>query len=220
MGCKTSSRGIDDDHSQLKEKGRENKLFFILLRQPHSSDDPRKDPKYKEGSFGSTGCHSDNIMRSGNIIKGDRLAFLQGGKDEKTNSTTIKIAFITPPINEVGTIHNNFVVKWESNWANRENRPLKFEYQADLLEKPNIDKFTKKEKEILKIINPNILNADCNSKAQKITSCTRCLTKGVKLDSTKSSKFIDFYKTNIKSAKERDRRKIFAEKKSDTYPKP
>lgn len=220
MGCKTSSRGIDNDHSQLREKKRKNKLFFILLRQPYSSDDPRKDPKYKEGSFGITGCHSDNIMRAGNINKGDRLAFLQGGKDKKTNSTTIKIAFITPPINGVGTIHNNFVVEWQSNWTNRENRPLKFEYQANLLEKPETDKFTEKEKELLNIINPNILDADCNSKAQKITSCTRCLTKGVKLDSPKSSKFIRFYKSNIKSAKEIEGKSIFAEKKSDTYQKP
>jgi len=220
MGCKktlTCEKTTVDKKNETIDNDREGKLFFAYLRRPRNSKDDRTDPKYEEGEFGSTGCHQTNILNGKHIIPGDRLTFLQGGKDKKSSASTVKISYITPPIYEIKSVNGKNVVKWDSNWNNKEERPLKFEYQTNLLEKPDKDKFTKKERKILQIINPNIINANCCSKAQKISSCTRSYCKGRKLASNNAKKLIEFYEKNITTVKSTYGKEIFAEKSSDTY---
>ena len=58
-------------------------IYTILLRRPKRIKDPRVDPLYNKGCFGSTGCHSNNILHPKHeemFRKGaDRLCFMQTG---------------------------------------------------------------------------------------------------------------------------------------------
>jgi hypothetical protein len=56
--------------------------------------DPRDDPYYFTGSFGSTGCHSKNLLHPQKTLvrRGDRLCFIQPG------GQGFRVVYITPPI--------------------------------------------------------------------------------------------------------------------------
>jgi hypothetical protein len=97
-------------------------LYFVYLRQPTDTSDPRNDPFWEFGSFGRTGCHSSNLLRSNNgpLRKGDRLAFLQGGKNE------IRVVALTPPISLEQT-SSILEVRWDKTYS-----PLPYE-KAPLL---------------------------------------------------------------------------------------
>ena len=73
-----------------------NKLIIVVLRQPRTSDknESRSDPFWEFGSFGTTGCHSYNLMnkRNEDHVNGSQFAFVQGGQDG------VKLVLITPNI--------------------------------------------------------------------------------------------------------------------------
>lgn len=69
-------------------------VYTVYLRQPAGMDDRRCDPFWEFGSFGSTGCHSSNLLhpRHSPLTAGDRLVFLQGSSGE------VRAIAMTPPI--------------------------------------------------------------------------------------------------------------------------
>jgi len=101
-------------------------IYTIYLRRPSEKNDPRRDPLYNKGCFGSTGCHSKDLLRPENeemFKKGsDRLCFMQGG------SGNTKIVFITPPLTHVVKLKDRLIIKWDSRWSEKDQRPLKYEY--------------------------------------------------------------------------------------------
>ena len=105
-------------------------IYTILLRRPKCIKDPRVDPLYNKGCFGSTGCHSNNILHPKHeemFRKGaDRLCFMQ------TGSKNIKIVFITPPIAKVTKLRDRLIIKWNPRWNKKDQRPLKYEYGLPL----------------------------------------------------------------------------------------
>lgn len=222
--CKNKERNYVKKPKSSTSRLRNNSLFFVHLRQPRSSDDPRTDPKYDKGSFGSTGCHNSNLLCPKRILerigKGDRFVFLQGGKNEKKGCSTIKISFITPPIKEIKISKGCGVIKWDSNWdEHHHKRPLKYEYQFDLLEKPENEEFTKNEKEVLEIINPNILTASRTTKAAMISSCTRTRCKGLVLNSDEAKRILTLYNNHVEEMKRVYGDDIFVRKNSEAYQK-
>jgi len=104
-------------------------MFFILLRQPKSTEDPRHEPFWEFGSFGRTGCHSRNAMNPNpkrrHIGPGNVVAFLQGGCSE------IRIVGVTPPLESVDTIRAGqcLEIKWDSSF-----RPFCFDDAALLID--------------------------------------------------------------------------------------
>jgi hypothetical protein len=74
------------------------KVYFVHLRRPRSAredpDERRDDPFYEFGSFGCTGCHSDNLLhpRQADDLEGARLAFIQGGR------RGFRLVYLTPPV--------------------------------------------------------------------------------------------------------------------------
>lgn len=170
-------------------------LYFIMLRQPENDEDPRTDPEYNIGYFGRTGCHNHSIMHldsvENRLKEGDRFAFLQGGYFE--GGSTFKISFITPPIIERGKVHrindNEWYgyIRWDSNWDVKENRPIKFEYQFNIIQEPGYDKFTEKEMSFIKLMNSNFNPAKQTKKV-----------KGKKYDRTKADRFMSYFRTMYK----------------------
>ena len=69
-------------------------IYTVYLRQPAGLHDRRCDPFWEFGSFGSTGCHSSNLLhpRRSPLTAGDRLVFLQGAPGE------VRAIAMTPPI--------------------------------------------------------------------------------------------------------------------------
>jgi len=72
------------------------RVVIVMLRQPRLGDgeESRSDPYWEFGSFGSTHCHSRNLMnphRAGEL-EGARFAFAQGGPGG------IRLVHVTPPI--------------------------------------------------------------------------------------------------------------------------
>jgi hypothetical protein len=92
-------------------------LFIVLLRRPKQSSDFRDDPFWEFGSFGSTGCHSRNLLHPKNtkIVDGDRLAFVQGG------SEGMRIVAVTPPVT-VGGSNARIEICWDESF-----RPLAYQ---------------------------------------------------------------------------------------------
>lgn len=75
--------------------GDEAKVFLIQLRRPkRDASEARSDPFWEFGSFGCTGCHSNNLFhpRHANRLSGARLAFVQGGPKGS------RLVFLSPPI--------------------------------------------------------------------------------------------------------------------------
>ena len=74
------------------------KVFAVHLRRPKRArvapDERRDDPFYEFGSFGSTGCHLNNLFnpRHEKDLDGARLAFVQGGPQGT------RLVFLTPPV--------------------------------------------------------------------------------------------------------------------------
>jgi hypothetical protein len=168
-----------------------SKVFCALLRWPRNEDDIRPDPKYKEGSFGSTGCHSGNLLseagfRKGRIRQGDQLAFVQGKR----------VVFITP---EIGSVEkdekDNVAVHWVSSWESREKRPLKIDYamKLDLLH--------------AKMINPRIINLE------KLGSYLRSYTRPLE----SSTRFVQDYEKHVSAQFEKYKDDIFVEKSCQTF---
>lgn len=113
---------------------KEGNIYTIYLRQPDNILDERTDPIYRMGCFGSTGCHSRNVLHPDKVdefnIGKDRLCFMQGG------SENTKILFITTPITEISGldegIDDRLIIKWDPRWGRMINRPLKYEYGLKL----------------------------------------------------------------------------------------
>ena len=100
------------------------KMTIIYLRQPSEKSDPRIDPLYNKGCFGSTGCHSKNVLRPNrkDLLRKNRLCFMQGGSEDT------KIVYITPSISEIINVQDNLIIKWDSKWNEQNQRPLKYKY--------------------------------------------------------------------------------------------
>jgi hypothetical protein len=83
------------------------KVIFVHLRRPRNGRDTRDDPFYEFGSFGCTGCHSDNLLHQDNAkeLEGARLAFLQGGHDGS------RLVYLTPVIT-VKVWHRQCEARW------------------------------------------------------------------------------------------------------------
>lgn len=92
-------------------------LYFVYLRRPREVNDLRSDPFWEFGSFGSTGCHRNNLLHPtrDHLLDGDQLVFLQGGDQE------IRVVGLTPPI----TVHRGAALlnlRWDINY-----RPIPYD---------------------------------------------------------------------------------------------
>lgn len=203
-----------------------NRLFFVILRQPKSYYDLREDPMYVKGTFGTQDCHQKSILSEKSVNYalniGDRFVFLQGGY--MNGGSTFKIAYITSPIELIGLTSNNYrFVYWNPN---KEKKPLKFEYQLNLLETAGKGKFTSRELKILDIMNPKIRDAKIIdsinrkiTKAQRIGSCLRTMYKKVEvpLNSFKARKIIEIYNQNIEKMVVKHGNTVFMDDYKDTF---
>src|SRR5690349_18822148 len=92
------------------------RLYFVCLRRPSGYKDRRNDPFWEFGSFGSTGCHSRNLLHPvrSTLRDNDRLVFVQGGDGES------RVIALTPPIKIGGSLHK-LEVLWDKSY-----RPLSF----------------------------------------------------------------------------------------------
>ena len=112
-------------------------IYVVYLRQPKEKRDERIDAIYNKGCFGSTGCHSLNLMSPSEkekfVVGKDRLCFMQGG------SKGTKIVYITPPISEVKEVKNKeekrIITRWDPTWDEEDKRPLKYKYGLPLKNK-------------------------------------------------------------------------------------
>ncbi len=72
------------------------RIVIVMLRQPkmNNAEESRSDPYWEFGSFGSTYCHSRNLLnpRRARELDGAQLAFAQGGP------RGIRLVHVTPPI--------------------------------------------------------------------------------------------------------------------------
>jgi hypothetical protein len=95
-------------------------IYTVYLRQPGGLDDRRCDPFWEFGSFGSTGCHSSNLLhpRRSPLTAGDRLVFLQGSPGE------VRAIAMTPPIS-VGGRSAHLEAHWDPAY-----RPLPYKQAA------------------------------------------------------------------------------------------
>src|SRR5450631_2635260 len=93
-----------------------DQIVIVHLRRP-GRDDPRNDPFWEFGSFGTTGCHRDNLLNPKKIheLEGVRLAFAQGGK------AGFKLVFLTPRISTV-KYRNLAETRWQPP-----SMPLKYD---------------------------------------------------------------------------------------------
>jgi hypothetical protein len=86
-----------------------DRVIIVHLRRPTAEpSEKRSDPFWELGSFGTTGCHSKNLMNPKNEgrLKGARLAFAQGGKQGT------RLVYLTPPVKIV-----NHGGRIEALWA-------------------------------------------------------------------------------------------------------
>ncbi|MXZ43922.1 MAG: hypothetical protein F4Z01_02945 [Gammaproteobacteria bacterium] len=85
-------------------------VIVVYLRQPDTSNpyESRDDPYWEFGSFGCTGCHAHNLMNLRKLeeIRGNRLAFVQGGKGE------IRLVYLTPRIDVRFHLHRGEAI-WQ-----------------------------------------------------------------------------------------------------------
>lgn len=95
-------------------------IYTVYLRQPAGLHDRRCDPFWEFGSFGSTGCHSSNLLhpRRSPLTAGDRLVFLQGSRGE------VRAIAMTPPI-RVGGKSARLEALWDPAY-----RPLPYALAA------------------------------------------------------------------------------------------
>lgn len=95
-------------------------IYTVYLRQPAGLHDRRCDPFWEFGSFGSTGCHSSNLLhpRRSPLTAGDRLVFLQGSRGE------VRAIAMTPPIH-VGGQSSRLEALWDLKY-----RPLPYAQAA------------------------------------------------------------------------------------------
>jgi hypothetical protein len=86
-------------------------IYTVYLRQPAGLHDRRCDPFWEMGSFGSTGCHSSNLLhpRRSRLTAGDRLVFLQGSRGE------VRAIAMTPPI-RVGGHSARLEAQWDPEY--------------------------------------------------------------------------------------------------------
>ena len=157
---------------------------------PCNRNDMRTDPIYEIGSFGSTGCHSDNLLsekgrKEKRIRKGDKLVFVQGNK----------VVFITSPITRLDRFGKYNVTIWNPNWRSKARRPLKLKHSMKL------------DLSHARMINPNIKNL------KKISSHLRAYTKPI----GSSHKFISDYEDFVKKQKAKYGDEIFVEHYCQTF---
>jgi hypothetical protein len=95
-------------------------IYTVYLRQPAGLHDRRCDPFWEFGSFGSTGCHSSNLLhpRRSPLTAGDRLVFLQGAPGE------VRAIAMTPPI-RIGGHSARLEAQWDPAY-----RPLPYAQAA------------------------------------------------------------------------------------------
>ncbi len=97
------------------------KIIVVLLRRPRRTDpsESRSDPYWEFGSFGSTYCHSKNLMnpRRALELNGAQLAFAQGGP------SGFRLVYVTPPIKVRYRMKGTLV---EATWVPGE-MPLRYD---------------------------------------------------------------------------------------------
>jgi hypothetical protein len=166
------------------------RAYCVALRIPRNRKDRRTDPKYETGSFGSTGCHSNNLLsdegrRRNRIQKGDRLVFVQGNK----------IVFITPPIRQINKTQGYNVAVWSPSWASKVGRPLKLKYSMPL------------ELDHARMINSKIRDL------KKVTSHLRAYSQPLK----KPQKLVNDFEAFAKKQKDEFGDKIYVERYCQTF---
>jgi hypothetical protein len=80
----------------MKKQGEEfPRVIVVMLRRPKSeATESRTDPLWEMGSFGTTGCHTRNLMNPLRLeeLTGTRFAFAQGGPKG------VRLVHVTPPV--------------------------------------------------------------------------------------------------------------------------
>jgi hypothetical protein len=165
-------------------------VFCVALRRPHNRTDKRPDPKYEKGSFGSTGCHSDNLLsdaglRQSRIQKGDRLVFVQGNR----------VVFVTPLIIQIDRTNGYNVAIWYSHWKLKEKRPLKLKHSMKL------------DLDHARMINPNIEDL------KKISSHLRKFSQPI----SNPDRFVKDYEDFVQEQKAKFGDEIYAEHYCQTF---
>jgi len=91
-------------------------VILVHLRQPNRSNprEARTDPLYEYGSFGTTGCHSANLLRDGRV-DGARLGFVQPGPN------AMRLVHLTPPVRVID--HGR---RREARWSPA-RKPLRYD---------------------------------------------------------------------------------------------
>jgi len=128
-------------------------LYIVKLRVPKNSSDKRRDPYYKYGNFGSTGCHAQNLLNIDKIEdrflsgKANLIMFIQGGRGRQDSYTIQKIPLISHYIRNIDKNANSgCTLYWDSLWNNKILRPLKFKYAYEITQEigekinPNFEK--------------------------------------------------------------------------------
>jgi hypothetical protein len=110
------------DRNNREAHGTDPKVYIVHLRRPNSARvDPherRSDPFWEFGSFGCTGCHSNNLFhpKRATDLEGARLAFAQGG------SRGFRLVLLTPPVSV-----RNWDDRLEARWKPAQ-MPFRYEH--------------------------------------------------------------------------------------------
>lgn len=148
-------------------------IYTVYLRQPAGLHDRRCDPFWEVGSFGSTGCHSSNLLhpRRSPLTAGDRLVFLQGSRGE------VRAIAMTPPIRVGGTS-----ARLEALW-NPMYRPLPYARAALFIDNAGRTDFPS----LLSILDGVRCNTPCGAVGSKFRS--RCKP----LEHTLSAELVEWF---------------------------
>jgi hypothetical protein len=119
-----------------------SRIIVVHLRRPKSKgadpEEMRSDPFWEFGSFGITGCHSNNLMHPRNVerLQGVRLAFAQGGNEG------MRLVHLTPPIRVIQ--HRD---RLEATWS-PSKMPFCYHHAPTLARKLGEGDFPKLEEEL------------------------------------------------------------------------
>lgn len=175
-------------------------FYLILLRQPRakSTGDMRRDPFWKFGSFGLTGCHNKNLLHPKNIelLRGQSVGFVQGGKDGFKLVNLIHDIIPSP--------HNS---KCEINWKNKE-MPFKYENAPKIIDNLGNSDFPQ-IKSFIKEVNRNTWMGKFGSKFR---------TYSKKLPEKISNEFFKVFQSSLRESSPDDFAKFYYEAINRTPP--
>lgn len=174
----------------------QDKVVIVHLRRPRNEpNETRSDPFYEFGSFGCTGCHSNNLMHPDRIneLEGVRLAFAQGG------SGGFRLVLLTSPV-RIEQHKNRCELRWDPL-----NQPFRYD-RAPLL----VDNTGRSDFPMFK----RILAADRTTWCGAFSSLFR--TRRRPLNHNISNEMIGVYESFVRSVPQA----AFAQNYADTMPYP